>query len=227
MNLLAAGVPEAAIDVTGNTVIDALKLELARQEQSGLAGAVRGELARHLGASWWSRPFVLVTGHRRENFGDGMRDICAALIELSVELPEFSFVYPVHLNPNVSGPVNSLLSGRTNIALIPPQPYRQFVALMRDCRIILTDSGGVQEEGPSLGKPVLVMREVTERPEGLAAGTVKLVGTGVRTIVSGVLELARDPRAYARMASATNPYGDGLASARIARRLEVFLRSRA
>jgi UDP-N-acetylglucosamine 2-epimerase (non-hydrolysing) len=120
-----------------------------------------------------------------------------------------------------------LLGGRSNIALIPPQPYRQFVALMRDCRMILTDSGGVQEEAPSLGKPVLVMREVTERPEGLAAGTVKLVGTNAHTIVSGVLELARDPRAYARMASATNPYGDGQASERIARRVAAFLASRA
>jgi len=220
-NLLAEGVDPATVLVTGNTVIDALHLEVARQRQSAVQQALDADLGAEVGEDWRTRPMVLVTGHRRENFGQGFEDICAALTELAGRFPTHRFLYPVHLNPNVQAPVNARLGGVDNVQLIAPQPYSQFVALMAACRVVLTDSGGVQEEAPGLGKPVLVMRETTERPEGVDAGTVRLVGTDRRGIIESVSELLTDEAAYAAMAKATNPYGDGKAAARIVERLRA------
>jgi UDP-N-acetylglucosamine 2-epimerase (non-hydrolysing) len=160
-------------------------------------------------------PCVLITGHRRENFGQGMRDICTAIQELAKKHQDWHFIYPVHLNPHVAVPVHEMLAGQPNIHLIAPLDYAPFVYLMNRARIILTDSGGVQEEGPSLGKPVLVMRETTERPEAVASGTAKLVGTSTERILREVDRLIIDSDAYQAMAKATNPYGDGKATARI------------
>lgn len=214
-NLLRESVPDESILVTGNTVVDALHLERARQDEPAVRDALRAELAAELGDEWWDAPYVLVTGHRRENFGHGFDEICDAISDLAREFPDVRFIYPVHLNPNVQGPVNERLGGRENIRLIPPQGYPQFVSLMRESKLILTDSGGVQEEAPSLGRPVLVMREVTERPEGVEAGTVRLVGAHRDRVVEGVRELLTSEEAYRAMAEAVNPYGDGHASERI------------
>lgn len=222
-NLEREGVPSSRVFVTGNTVIDAMGLELDRQSGEREAALVRRRLDGLLGEAWAGTPMVLITGHRRENFGRGFEEICAAILELSRELPDHAFVYPVHLNPNVRGPVERILGAAPNVALLPPQGYAEFLALMRACRIVLTDSGGIQEEAPSLGKPVLVMRDETERTEAVEAGTVRLVGPSRERIVAGVLELARDPDAYDRMARAANPYGDGRAAERIADHLAAFL----
>jgi len=165
---------------------------------------------------------VLVTGHRRESFGEGFREICDALKTLANGYPNYRFIYPVHLNPNVQEPVNALLADVPNVRLIPPQPYRPFVHLMQQSDIILTDSGGVQEEAPSLGKPVLVMRDNTERPEGVDAGTVKLVGPHADRIVAEVSRLIDDRDYYASMAGASNPYGDGQGSGRIVHEIEKY-----
>jgi UDP-N-acetylglucosamine 2-epimerase (non-hydrolysing) len=159
--------------------------------------------------------YILVTGHRRENFGEGFLNICGALKEIALSHPDEDIVYPVHLNPNVQGPVYKLLAGIPNIYLIAPLGYLPFVYMMRHCYLILTDSGGVQEEAPSLGKPVLVMRDTTERPEAVEAGTVKLVGTDSAAIVREVNSLLTDDVVYAKMAQAHNPYGDGMAGERI------------
>ncbi len=222
-NLLAEGVDAGSILVTGNTVIDALLSETARQaEDEALAVSLRTELAEVLAASGADcralddRPYVLVTGHRRENFGGGFEQICDSLIELAERFPDHRFVYPVHLNPNVNLVVRERLGDRRNILLLPPAPYRLFVHLMHGAHVILTDSGGVQEEAPSLGKPVLVMRYTTERPEGVDAGTVKLVGTSREAIVAETARLLEDEDAYRKMAESRNPYGDGEASRRIA-----------
>ena len=158
---------------------------------------------------------ILITGHRRENFGEGFERICKAIQNLATRYPGVDFVYPVHLNPNVREPVNRLLNNLPNVHLIEPQEYLPFVYLMTRAHLILTDSGGIQEEAPSLGKPVLVMRETTERPEAVAAGTVKLVGTDVDTIVREVTSLMDNQNVYDEMAHAHNPYGDGKASERI------------
>lgn len=214
-NLLREGVAPDSILVTGNTVIDALHLEIERQRQPDAERAIDEALSSAIAADWRTRPSVLITGHRRENFGGGFLNICQALKELGERFPDFRFVYPVHLNPNVQKPVYELLAGVPNICLIEPQAYSQFVALMNVCTLVLTDSGGVQEEAPGLGKPVLVMRETTERPEGVTAGTVKLVGTDTAVIVAEVSKLLTDPDAYARMSNAVNPYGDGKAAPRI------------
>lgn len=222
-NLLAEGVPADRVTVTGNTVIDALRLESEKQEDPAVLRLIDEALAPELGAGWRSSPYVLVTGHRRENFGDGMRSICAALAELADRYPGTRFVYPVHLNPQVAGPVHALLAGRDNIQLIGPKDYRLFVALMRNCTLVLTDSGGVQEEAPTLGKPVLVMRDTTERPEGIAAGTARLVGADTVRIVAGVAALLDDPAAHAAISVARNPYGDGLAAPRIAVTVRAYL----
>ena len=233
-NLLAEGVPEAACLVTGNTVIDALRIEHAAQLGGGVAGTEADtavdaafQEADRPGTPWRDRSMVLITGHRRENFGGGFDRICDALRGLAERHPETLFVYPVHLNPEVLGPVRQRLGGLDNVALIAPQPYRPFVALMRRARVILTDSGGVQEEAPSLGVPVLVMRETTERPEGVDAGTIRLVGTDVAAITKGVSELLTDDAAHAAVARATNPYGDGHAAGRIVERLVRDLTRRA
>ena len=211
-NLLAEGVDPAAVHVTGNTVIDALLAVVARIE--GDAG-LRAALDARFGFLAPGRRLLLVTGHRRESFGGGFERICAALAATAREHPDLEVVYPVHLNPNVQEPVNRLLSGFPNVHLIEPLDYLPFVYLMHRAHLILTDSGGVQEEAPSLGKPVLVMRDTTERPEAVAAGTVRLVGTDARAIREGIDRLLADPAEYERMSFAHNPYGDGRATSRI------------
>jgi UDP-N-acetylglucosamine 2-epimerase (non-hydrolysing) len=225
-NLLAEGVPESRIFVTGNTVIDALHMEVARQRNPEVRETIWRSLRERLGASIGERRFVLVTGHRRENFGEGFREICDALATIADRFPDTDCVYPVHLNPNVQGPVYERLGARRNIRLIPPVDYSEFVALMQACTIVLTDSGGVQEEAPTFGKPVLVMRDTTERPEGVQAGTVRLTGADCGSIVSEVSRLLTDADAYRTMAAAVNPYGDGKASPRIVAALRAFFTGR-
>lgn len=209
-NLLAENVPNADIHVTGNTVIDALQEAVAI---IGADAALEQDLADRFQLDPNKR-MILVTGHRRESFGGGFQRICNALARLA-ERDDVEIVYPVHLNPNVKGPVSDTLGGRDNVHLLPPQDYLPFVYLMNRSHLILTDSGGVQEEAPSLGKPVLVMRETTERPEAVEAGTVCLVGTDADLIVSTANALLNDPAAYDAMSFAHNPYGDGKAAARI------------
>ena len=211
-NLLREGVSERNITVTGNTVIDALLFARSRLADVAWSDVSSGK--------WFSQlregaDLVLMTGHRRENFGDGFERICRAIQMLAADLPNVDFLYPVHLNPNVQGPVTALLGDLPNVHLVPPLEYLPFVYLMNRARIILTDSGGIQEEAPSLGKPVLVMRDNTERPEAVAAGTVRLVGTDTKRIIESVKSLLQDPTEYARMTTASNPYGDGHASKRI------------
>ena len=222
--LLREGVAQEAIEVTGNTVVDALFMERSRQQEPSIRAAIEDSLSVAIAPDWALRPFVLITGHRRESFGEGFEQICRAIRALALRYPEFRFVYPVHLNPNVQRPVNRLLSDVANIALIPPQGYRNFVALMSQCKLILTDSGGVQEEAPSLGKPVLVMRDTTERPEGIEAGTARLVGASESSIVQNTIRLLDDSLAYDAMANAVNPYGDGHAAERIVARITRFFR---
>ncbi len=214
-NLLAEGVDESRIFVTGNTVIDALFMELERQKTPSVRDDIDSRLATLLGAGWRTRPYILITGHRRENFGHGFDEICRALTGLAERFPDHDLVYPVHLNPNVQQPVYERLGQLPNIKLIPPQDYSLFVALMDGSRLILTDSGGVQEEAPSLGKPVLVMRDTTERPEGVEAGTVLLVGAIADTIVEQATRLLTDADAYRLMADTVNPYGAGDAAQHI------------
>lgn len=209
-NLLAENVNPAAIHVTGNTVIDALHQITARIDGDT---AFQADQARILGLDP-ARRLILVTGHRRENFGPGFDGICSALARLAAR-SDTQIVYPVHLNPNVKGPVEQRLGSLPNVRLVPPQDYLPFVYLMRRADLILTDSGGVQEEAPSLGKPVLVMRDTTERPEAVEAGTVRMVGTAEDRIVASATELLDDPAAYQAMSFAHNPYGDGQAARRI------------
>lgn len=210
-NLLREAVPARDIVVTGNTVIDAL---LEMRERTRSDSTLRSTLEREF--SWLdrSRRIILVTGHRRESFGDGFRQICEALAAIA-ERQDVSIVYPVHLNPNVQKPVNELLGNHPRIRLIAPLGYARFVYLMDQAHILLTDSGGIQEEGPSLGKPVLVMRETSERPEAIAAGAAKLVGTSAASIISEVTRLLDDPAAYRSMTGKVNPYGDGTAGRKI------------
>lgn len=217
-NLLVEGVPDAHIHLTGNTVIDAL-LQVVEdiEADAGRQQRLRLELSQQLAPQVLDGSFILVTAHRRENFGGGIERICQALKTIAKKKPDTAIVYPVHLNPNINGPVRQLLAGLYNVHLIQPLEYEAFVYLMSLCQLVLTDSGGMQEEAPSLGKPVLVMREITERPEAVEAGTVRLVGTEVDTIVGETLALLNDPEHYARMATAVNPYGDGHAAQRIAR----------
>lgn len=222
--LLREGVADDTIAVTGNTVIDALLMEVtAQREDRALQSDIRATLARELGEDWDRVPFVLVTGHRRENFGAGFDEICGAIAGLAQRFPDYRFVYPVHLNPNVQEHVNRLLGSLENVRLIAPQGYRHFVALMSACRLVLTDSGGVQEEAPSLGKPVLVMRDTTERPEGVTAGTALLTGPKADAIVHHASRLLTDAAAYDAMAHARNPYGDGRASALIVERIRRYV----
>jgi UDP-N-acetylglucosamine 2-epimerase len=211
-NLLAEGIPDAAITVTGNTVIDALLAVVQRIEGSRKLVSDLAATFPFLGST---RRMLLVTGHRRESFGDGFEQICRALRTLA-QRDDVQVVYPVHMNPNVQEPVNRLLGDLANIHLIPPQDYLPFVYLMMRSHLILTDSGGIQEEAPSLGKPVLVMRETTERPEAVAAGTVRMVGTDHALIVDQTARLLDESSAYAQMSRAHNPYGDGNAASRIA-----------
>lgn len=214
-NLLRENVDATKIHVTGNTVIDALLMAVdIIEKKPQIKTAIEDEL-RDKGYAMGNRPYILVTGHRRENFGEGFLNICKAIRQIAEEHPEMDIVYPVHLNPNVQKPVYELLSGTPNIYLIKPLDYLPFVYAMQHSTLLLTDSGGVQEEAPSLGKPVLVMRETTERPEAVEAGTVRLVGTDVAAIVGNVQELLHDPEVYRKMSESYNPYGDGHACERI------------
>lgn len=209
-NLKRENIADSQIFVTGNTVIDALHMAAAMLRNGG-------EASRRYQAQFDLNPakkMILVTGHRRESFGDGFQRICKALQALS-RREDVEIVYPVHLNPMVKGPVEAALAGRANVKLLPPQDYLPFVYLMSRAHLILTDSGGIQEEAPSLGKPVLVMRNVTERPEAVEAGTVRLVGTDDVQIISQVSELLDNSSAYDAMQFAHNPYGDGMAAGRI------------
>ena len=249
-NLLDEGVPEERITVTGNTVIDALQQVVARiREDSALAatlagrireagydgaviagatgnlsvGGIPGQAGDDGGANESTgRRLVLITGHRRENFGEGFRNICLAIKELAGRYPDVDFVYPMHLNPNVRRPIREIFgdTAADNLYFIEPLDYLDFVFLMERSTLVLTDSGGIQEEAPGLGKPVLVMRDTTERPEALEAGTVLLVGTDREAIVREVARLLDDPAHYATMSHAVNPYGDGLACRRIVEKLK-------
>ena len=215
-NLLAEGVGGDNIWVTGNTVIDSLYWILDKINcDLELRGSLNDLIGQHLDFKWEKYRFVLITGHRRENFGGGFLSICEAIKSLAVAHPDVRFVYPVHLNPNVQNPVNNLLANLDNVYLIPPLDYEPFVMLLKHCYLVLTDSGGIQEEAPSLGKPVLVMRNVTERPEAVDAGTVKLVGANAESIVSNIDQLLTDTDTYAAMSRAHNPYGDGSACSKI------------
>lgn len=215
-NLLAEKVDEAAITVTGNTVIDALFWMLNRIDgDAARRAALTAMLSSRLPFDWQKERFVLITGHRRENFGQGFLEICQALRDLATRYPDVHFVYPVHLNPNVQKPVNEILAGLGNVHLLAPLDYEPFLYLLKHCHIVLTDSGGIQEEAPSLGKPVLVMRDVTERPEAIGAGTVKLVGAHRDKIVAETAALLDNPTVFDAMSRAHNPYGDGKACGRI------------
>ena len=217
-NLLREGIPPSRIVVTGNTVIDALF-------------HVR-ETLRHRGSQDeklfpmidFSKRIILVTGHRRENFGQGFLNICKAIRTIALRESDVQIVYPVHLNPNVQKPVRAILSGLSNVHLLSPLEYLPFIFLMDRSYLILTDSGGVQEEAPSLGKPVLVMRNDTERPEAVEAGTVRLVGTSAKRIVDQATQLLHDNKLYNRMSHAHNPYGDGKSSPRIVRAIRAYFR---
>ena len=211
-NLLAENTKPESISVTGNTVIDALQWVVEKVENDKTLSA---QLTAKFDFIDPAKKLILVTGHRRENFGYGFLNICQSLKELA-QRDDVQIVYPVHLNPNVQKPVNDILGEMDNVHLIAPQDYLPFVYLMNQAHIILTDSGGVQEEAPSLGKPVLVMRDTTERPEAVEAGTVKLVGTNANTIKQAVIELLDNDESYKSMSFAHNPYGDGQASHRIA-----------
>jgi len=210
-NLLSEGIPESSIFVTGNTVVDALFMILARTTSEDYLPKALSQPDRKL---------ILVTAHRRESFGEGIANICLALKEIVKRVPDVEIVYPVHLNPNVREPVYRMLGGVERVHLIEPLDYIPFVHLMKASYLILTDSGGIQEEAPSLGKPVLVLRNTTERPEAVEAGAAKLVGTDPQRIVVETLRLLQDPSEYSKMANVPNPFGDGRAALRIADILE-------
>lgn len=218
-NLLKEGVPDWRIAVTGNPVIDALN-EIVKRP----APAEAQELLQRLDIRPGGKQLVLVTAHRRENFGAPLEEVCAALKALAERYPDrLELVYPVHLNPNVQEPVYRLLGGVPNITLLKPLDYLPMVHLMQHSTLVLTDSGGIQEEATGLGKPTLVLRDVTERPEGLTAGVLKLVGTNFETIMTESVRLLEDPAAYAAMAQAANPFGDGHASERIVQAILNFV----
>jgi UDP-N-acetylglucosamine 2-epimerase (non-hydrolysing) len=219
-NLLQESIKEDRIFVTGNTVIDALYIAIEKIKEN--PPYIPGLPQKFVNGNP-DKPLVLITSHRRESFGDGFLNICEAICRLAKRFSDTIFVYPVHLNPNVRKPVFDMLSGHNNINVIEPLSYLPFVALMARAKIILTDSGGIQEEAPSLGKPVLVMRDTTERPEAVEAGTAKLVGTDMDCIVENVSKLLNDKQVYEAMAQAVNPYGDGKATGRILTALERFL----
>ncbi len=211
-NLIKEGIQPEHIAITGNTVIDALLLVKEKIQNNN---QVITQFESDFNFLDSNKKLILVTGHRRENFGEGFLNICQALVNIAKRYPEVQIVYPVHLNPNVQKPVNNLLANISNIHLIAPQDYLPFVYLMNRSYLILTDSGGIQEEAPSLGKPVLVMRDTTERPEAVTAGTVKLVGTNVDLIEKSVIELIENKSLYNAMAEAHNPYGDGTSCQKI------------
>jgi len=219
-NLKNEGIAASAIYVTGNTVIDALFWMLQHLDSKKVTATVPRAVVEIVQAQ---KPFILVTGHRRESFGDDFEEICRAIKEIAVKHPDFHIIYPVHLNPNVQRPVFNILAGIPNVQLIEPVTYDTFVWLLHACYLVLTDSGGVQEEAPSLGKPVLVMRQVTERPEGIAAGTALLVGTDFNKIVGTVSELIENKTSYEKFAHCENPYGNGTAAQQIIQVIASFL----
>ncbi|NAR98462.1 non-hydrolyzing UDP-N-acetylglucosamine 2-epimerase [Acinetobacter haemolyticus] len=219
-NLMNENVNPATVVVTGNTVIDALLQVKTKVEQEQQLIKTFEQEFSFLDKS---KKLILVTGHRRENFGQGFLNICTALANLAKKYPDIQIVYPVHLNPNVQQPVNELLANIDNVFLIAPQDYLPFVYLMNRSYLILTDSGGIQEEAPSLGKPVLVMRDTTERPEAVEAGTVRLVGTDVNTIENAVIDLLENLATYKTMSEAHNPYGDGTACHKIVEYIKIKL----
>ncbi len=228
-NLRAERIPDACIHVTGNTVVDALLWVREKQQKklrpvsevAARCGIPEDFAQRYLAGS--GTRFVLITGHRRESFGRGFEDICQAIAELARRYPDVGLLYPVHLNPQVQEPVRRLLGNNPRVALIPPVDYEDFIWLMDRSHIVLSDSGGVQEEAPSLGKPVLVMRETTERPEGVAAGTCRLVGTQPTRILDEAADLLENSAEYGKRSRLQNPYGDGSASLRICEILEKSL----
>lgn len=224
-NLMRENIPAENIFVTGNTVIDALLTAVSKIHDEPPTIPELADVLQLVDAG--GRRLVLITGHRRENFGTGFENICRAIAELARRFPEVDFVYPVHLNPRVRRPVNDILGASVqtggNIHLVDPLSYLPFVALMEKSTLILTDSGGIQEEAPSLGKPVLVMRDVTERPEAVEAGTVLLVGTDCERIIAETTKLLSDPEAYDMMSRKHNPYGDGKAAERIVKECKRFL----
>lgn len=217
-NLVKEGVAADRIFVTGNTVIDALLLAKEKVERNPPhIDGITEQILKN------GSPTVLITGHRRENFGDGFKSICSAIATLAEEFPAHNFIYPVHLNPNVRDPVFRMLGNKKNIHLIEPLSYLPFVSLMLKSKLILTDSGGIQEEAPTFGIPVLVMRDTTERPEGITAGSVKLVGTSKERIIEETSLLLTDESTFTKMTSVTNPYGDGRASERIIQHIVQYL----
>ena len=229
-NLLREGVAEEAIFITGNTVVDSLFLAREKLKTGGLDERIVTDLVQRYpsldrvlapsASRLAPHRFILVTGHRRENFGDGFEQICTALKDLVERFPDINIIYPVHLNPNVQEPVKRILGDCSGVHLIEPLEYLPFLLLMDRCHLVITDSGGVQEEAPSLGKPVLVMRDTTERPEAVEAGTVKLVGTDPQRSITAAAQLLSDESAYHSMSMAHNPYGDGKAVERIAAAIE-------
>ncbi|MCX7929130.1 MAG: UDP-N-acetylglucosamine 2-epimerase (non-hydrolyzing) [Chlorobi bacterium] len=225
-HLLREGIAPDRIVVTGNTAIDALQWVVA--QLAALEVAERRLLLRNLPDDLFelveskNKRIVLVTGHRRENFGAGFERICTALVQIAETEPDVVIVYPVHFNPNVRSPVERILAGYDNIRLLEPLPYREFAYMMQHAWVIITDSGGIQEEAPSLGKPVLVLREVTERPEAIEAGTARLVGTDIEQIVLATRQLLHDHKIYQAMARAHNPFGDGHAAERIINHLRML-----
>ncbi len=220
-NLIREGVDERKIWVTGNTVIDAMQMVLSSQESDlEEEKKLSSFFNREIGIDFTSPPesvpkIILVTGHRRENFGEGIRSVCEGLLEIAKQRPDVLIVYPVHLNPKVQVPVKELIGGVDSIKLISPIDYEKFLFLLKKSYIVVTDSGGIQEEAPSLGKPVLVTREMTERPEGVEAGTVKLVGTDKKILIHEINKLFDDPSYYKSFSEISNPYGDGNAASRI------------
>ncbi len=214
-NLISEGIKTNTISITGNTVIDALLWVKKSVLSSSHSHALYDFFYSRIGDAINSDSIILVTGHRRENFGKGFIDVCTAIKEIALAHEDWNIVYPVHLNPNVQNPVNNILANIKNVHLLDPLDYGPFVYLMDRAKIILTDSGGVQEEAPSLGKPVIVLRDTTERPEAVDAGTVKLVGTDRREIRNEVERLMTDNLYYEKMSKAINPYGDGKAASRI------------
>jgi UDP-N-acetylglucosamine 2-epimerase (non-hydrolysing) len=222
-NLLREGVSSSKIFYTGNTVVDALKMIIRKQRNKTIQQRLESKFMKEFGITVGNQKIVLVTGHRRESFGRDFENICYGLKKIAASSHDIKIIYPVHLNPNVQRPVRRILDRIKNIHLITPLDYFSFVWLMNKAYLILTDSGGIQEEAPSLGKPVLVMRNKTERIEGVKAGTAKLVGTDSDTIYRETIRLLENKRSYAKMAKADNPYGDGTAAARIIKVLEKQL----
>jgi UDP-N-acetylglucosamine 2-epimerase (non-hydrolysing) len=226
--LIAEGISHNKIFITGNTVIDSLHLVIEKiKSYKTMEQTIRNTLKNNgydITCLDRGKKLVLITGHRRENFGDGFIQLCSAIKTLAITYPNVDFVYPMHLNPNVRIPIRKVFGEQTfsNMFFIEPLTYLSFVYLMEKSNIVLTDSGGIQEEAPSLGKPVLVMRNITERPEALKAGTVKLVGTDYTTIIREVSDLLNNEASYLKMSKAVNPYGDGMASERIIKVLSLI-----